>query len=114
MRIQHPNPTAGRVNAFGLEFVDGFAYADKLHPERERALLQHQFVIEPDVEVAAPYHPGLGEPFIDLTKLTRAELLDLAEQEHVEVSSRATKAELVEALSWQPAEPVEATAIQED
>lgn len=46
MLIKHPRPALGRQNAFGVEFVDGVARVDSLHPERELALIQHGFTIE--------------------------------------------------------------------
>lgn len=51
-RITHPRPVAGRTTAFGIEFVDGVAQVDVLHPERRAALLLHRYVIDerPDLE----------------------------------------------------------------
>ena len=46
MRIIHPRPQDGRQSDFGVEFVDGVAEVESLHPERELALLQHGFTIE--------------------------------------------------------------------
>lgn len=46
MLIKHPRPALGRQKAFGVEFVDGVAHVDSLHPERERALTLHGFAIE--------------------------------------------------------------------
>ncbi|MFF3029143.1 hypothetical protein [Microbacterium sp. NPDC057944] len=51
IRITHPRPQAGRQTSFGVEFVDGVATVDELHPERELALLQHGFAVE---KVARP------------------------------------------------------------
>lgn len=44
--IRHPRPEAGRQVFIGVDFVDGVATVDSLHPERERALIQHGFTIE--------------------------------------------------------------------
>lgn len=52
MRILHPRPEQGRQKALGVEFRDGVAVVEDLHPERERALLQHGFTIERELEVA--------------------------------------------------------------
>jgi hypothetical protein len=46
MRIQHPRFQPGRVTDLGIEFVDGFAEVEELHPERRQALLQHGFTID--------------------------------------------------------------------
>lgn len=48
MLIKHPRPQLGRQNAFGVEFVDGVAHVDSLHPVRELALRQHGYTIEPE------------------------------------------------------------------
>lgn len=45
IRITHPRPQLGRQSALGVEFVDGVATVTELHPERERALLQHGFTV---------------------------------------------------------------------
>ncbi|WP_336633589.1 MULTISPECIES: hypothetical protein [unclassified Microbacterium] len=44
--IRHPRPEAGAQSFIGVGFVDGVATVDALHPERERALIQHGFTIE--------------------------------------------------------------------
>ncbi len=46
MRITHPRPQDGRQTHFDVEFIDGVATVESLHPERELALLQHGFTIE--------------------------------------------------------------------
>lgn len=46
MLINHPRPKAGRQSAFQIEFVDGVAEVETLHPDREVALLQHGYTIE--------------------------------------------------------------------
>lgn len=52
--------------------------------------------------------------FVDLTKLTRPELLDIAATENVTIPPRATKAQLVDILYRQPAAPInDPNAIQE-
>lgn len=113
MRITHPRPQAGRQSDLGVEFVDGFASVDQLHPERELALRQHGYGIEADPEVEAPFQEALGEPIIDLERLTKAELLDML-PEDADVSAKATHAELVVRVSALPAEPIaDPNAVQE-
>lgn len=45
LRITHPHPEEGRQVAFGVEFVDGVATVESLHPERALALTQHGHTI---------------------------------------------------------------------
>ncbi|GAA1915286.1 hypothetical protein GCM10009775_04650 [Microbacterium aoyamense] len=91
LHIQHPRPELGRVEAFGLEFIDGTARVEELHPERELALRQHGFTVE---------------TFIDLTTLSKKDLLDIAETEGIAVPSKATKEEIVDILAARPAQPI--------
>lgn len=114
MRITHPRPQAGRQKAFQLEFIDGVAEIESLHPERELALLQHGYTIQADPEVEVPYHGALGEPIVDLASLTIAELRDIADTEGVTLPSKARHAEIVEILSQRPAEPIPGSIANED
>lgn len=50
IHVIHPHAERGRTRAFDIEFVDGVATVDALHPERERALLQHGFSVIHPVE----------------------------------------------------------------
>lgn len=106
MRITHPRPQAGRQHSLGIDFTDGTATVDTLHPERELALRQHGYTIEADPEVEAPFQAGLGEPIVDLTALTIPELRDIADTEGVDLPPKARKEEIVEILSRQPATPI--------
>ena len=106
MRIIHPRPAAGAQSALGVDFIDGVATVESLHPERELALLQHGYTIEKDLDVEVPYHGALGEEIIDLTKLTIPELREIADHEGVTVPSKAKHAEIVELLSRIPATPI--------
>lgn len=102
MRITHPRPELGAQSDFGVDFIDGVATVDSLHPERELALLQHGFTIEKDLEVEEPYHGGLGEPILDLTTLTKAQLKAIANDEGIEIPARATQADMVALIAAQP------------
>lgn len=99
MRINHPRPALGRQRDLGLEFIDGVAVVESLHPERELALLQHGYTIEADPEVEAPFQEALGEPIIDLTSLTIPALRDIAETEGIDLPAKARKPEIIEILS---------------
>lgn len=99
MRINHPTPQPGRQHALGVDFRDGVATVDNLHPERELALRQHGFTIEADLGVEAPFQEALGEPIIDLTALTIPQLRGIAETEGIDLPAKALKAEIVEILA---------------
>lgn len=103
MRINHPRPQLGRQHELGVEFVDGVATVESLHPERELALRQHGYTIEADPEVEAPFQEAIGEPIIDLAKLTRAELRDMLPED---VPAKTTHAELVDLVAALPADPI--------
>lgn len=105
MRINHPRPALGRQRDLGLEFIDGVAVVESLHPERELALRQHGYTIEADLEVQAPFQEAIGEPIIDLETLTKAGLRAML-PEDADVPAKATHAELVKLVSELPADPI--------
>jgi hypothetical protein len=105
MRIIHPRPELGRQTMFDVDFIDGVANVDSLHPERELAFRQHGFAIEADLGVEAPFQEDLGEPIVDLAALTKTQLRDML-PEDADISARASKADLIDAVSRQPAEPI--------
>lgn len=90
MRIIHPTPQPGRQRALGVEFRDGVAHVDELHPERELALTQHGFVIATEIE-------GFR-----LEDLTIAELRDIADTEGIELPAKAKHAEIVALIEAAP------------
>lgn len=108
MRIFHPRPQPGRQKFIGVEFRDGVAEVDSLHPERRVALEQHGYAIQDDdgtVSVpgdwslplpdAQPVAAVEGTP---LQELTVAELREIAHFEGIDVPKSAKKAEIREAL----------------
>jgi len=99
MRITHPNSQPGRQHALGVDFRDGVATVDSLHPERELALRQHGFTIEADPGVEAPFQAARGEEIIDLTSLTVPALREIAETEGIDLPAKARKPEIIEILS---------------
>lgn len=101
IRITHPHPQAGRQKALGVEFIDGVAEVTELHPERGLALKQHGFEIE-------------GGDIVDLNALSKRELLDIADTEGIDVPKRATRAELIDIIASQPAEPIPGSTQNED
>lgn len=88
MRIFHPRPQPGRQKFIGVEFRDGVAEVDELHPERRTALIMHGYTIEED---------SVAET-VPLPELTVAELREIARFEGVELPTRAKKADIVAAL----------------
>jgi hypothetical protein len=94
MRIIHPRPELGRQSAFGVDFIDGVATVDDIHPERERALLQHGFTVEKVLEG------------VKLEDLTKRELIKLATDENIDLPPRATKDQIIDALHTAPEIPV--------
>jgi len=54
VRIIHPHPAQGSQKFIGVEFVDGVAVAESLHPETVAALVQHGYKIEHEPDVKAP------------------------------------------------------------
>lgn len=94
IRITHPRPVLGRQKALGIEFRDGVAEVTELHPERDRALRQHGFEVAEIIE---------GIP---LESLTRAELLDIAAIEGIDLPSKATKGQIIAAIDAHSGIPV--------
>ncbi|MDR6867679.1 hypothetical protein J2Y69_002283 [Microbacterium resistens] len=94
IRILHPRPQAGHQHAFDVDFLDGTATVDDLHPERERALVQHGYEI-------TEYIVGTM-----LEDLTVAELRDIADVEGVDLPPKAKKAQIITAIEASPAIPV--------
>lgn len=103
MRIFHPRPELGRQSTFDVEFIDGVASVDSLHPERELAFVQHGYRIEPDLDAS---EEALGNEIVDLNSLNVRQLRDIAEVEGVELPAKARKPEIVKILSELPAEPI--------
>ncbi|PWC05405.1 hypothetical protein [Agromyces badenianii] len=90
IRIIHPRPELGRQSFLGVEFHDGTAEVDELHPEREQALLQHGFTLEKQL---------VGVP---LEALSARELREAAELEGITVPAKARKAEIIALIEAAP------------
>lgn len=54
IRLLHPRPAHGRQKFVGIEFRDGVAEVEQLHPEVEASLFQHGFTIEKTEQIDAP------------------------------------------------------------
>lgn len=84
IRITHPRPQLGRQKDLGVEFIDGVAEVEELHPERQLALVQHGYGVE-----------LVG---IRLEDLTVPELREIADQEGVDLPAKAKKPAIIKAL----------------
>lgn len=91
MRIFHPRPQPGRQKFIGVEFRDGVAEVDELHPERRLALTMHGYTIEESAPATPP------EP-VTLRDLSVAELREIARFEGVTLPAKAKKVDIIEAL----------------
>lgn len=94
IRITHPRPQLGRQSALGVEFIDGIATVEDLHPEREQALFQHGYEIAEII---------VGTKLEDLSI---AELRDIADVEGIDLPAKAKKAEIIAAIDASPNIPV--------
>lgn len=116
MRIFHPRPQPGRQKFIGVEFRDGVAEVDELHPERRLALTMHGYAIEdadggvtipagwagalPNIATADADAVELPAP-LPLRDLSVAELREIARFEGVDLPNRAKKADIIAALNAQ-------------
>lgn len=82
--ITAPDPKPGRSRFLDVDFHDGVATVDDLHPIRHQAFQQHGYAVFESVR---------------LDQLSKPELRALVDEtEGLEVPSKATKAQLIEAL----------------
>lgn len=117
-RIKHPRFQPGRSRSLGIEFVDGYAEVDLADkPNLSAALIQHGYSIEETLTVDGDLS-GLLEAsdasgdILDLETLTVPQLRSLARIRSVDVPKRATKADLIDLISRQPAEPVQFAVVE--
>jgi hypothetical protein len=115
-RITAPDP---RVSSFlGVEFSNGAATVEDLHPVRMQAFEQHGYTVTrldaPDEIIAADLAGDLVELVAEpLEALTKAELRALAFEAGVTVPAKAKKADIIAALdahTW----PVLSEAVEGD
>jgi hypothetical protein len=102
IRITHPRPELGRQSALGVDFIDGFAEVEELHPERALALTQHGFTIESPIALNAD-----ADAFVDLNSLNLSELRDIADTEGVDYTTKTRKPELIDLISRTPVYPID-------
>lgn len=89
--VHTPQPSTGTTTFLDVEFHDGVAHLEDLHPVRELALIQHGYCVVREI---------VGET---LESQTVPQLRELAEQEGIVLSPKAKKAEIIQALSDAPA-----------
>lgn len=85
--ITHPRPKAGQQNFIGIDFHDGFADVDNLHPEVRASLAQHGFTIDETPELREKTVAELRAELEDLgydvkTSWKKAELVERIAQHH--------------------------------
>lgn len=85
--IHTPEPSTGRTKFLGVEFVDGVAHVEDLHPVRKLALIQHGYTVE---------HELVAET---LESKTVPQLRAIAKQEGIDLPAKAKKADIIAALS---------------
>lgn len=90
IRITTPEPTQGASRFLDVDFRDGVAEVDELHPIRRQALEQHGFAVVDVIEG------------VKLERLKRDELLELAHGEGIDVPDGATKAEIISLINADP------------
>ncbi len=92
IRITAPEPVQGTVTFLDVDFFDGVAEVEALHPERALALTLHGYTLsEHAAEIPVD---ETGTVVVDLEDLTIAELRDLA-GDRATIPARASKAEAV-------------------
>lgn len=104
IRITHPRPELGRQHFIGVDFRDGIAEVEDLHPERELALRQHGFTVEREpVE-------SVGTKLEDLT---RKQLEDEAGKLGIDVSGAKNKGDVIALIEASEKVPVITTIYSE-
>jgi hypothetical protein len=88
--IHAPEPSVGRTSFLDIEFVDGVAHVDDLHPERAKALTLHGYTVIEEI---------VGTLLKDMTV---PELRELAKDEGIEIPAKAKKADIIAAIEAAP------------
>lgn len=88
--IHTPEPVTGRSSFLDVDFVDGVAHVEELHPERAKALTLHGYTVIEEI---------VGTLLKDMTV---PELRDLAKEEGIDVPPKAKKADIIGAIEAAP------------
>lgn len=104
IRIHTPDESVGTAKFLDVEFHDGIATVDDLHPIRELALRQHGYTVEHELDVA----PEVEEPIFDLHDATIPQLRDYAEKHGIEIPAAARlKDDIVAVIAAAPLDPID-------
>lgn len=104
IRVHTPEPTTGSTSFLGVDFSDGVATVESLHPVRELALRQHGYTVEHELDVDADDD---AEPIFDLHEATIPKLRDYAERNGIVIPASARlKDDIVAVIVAAPLPPV--------
>lgn len=100
--IHTPEPVLGQSRFLDVDFHDGVAHVEELHPIREQALIQHGYTVVQEL---------VGTKLEDMTV---PELRELAADEGLDLPKKAKKPELVAALEALPMRVLSAADAETD
>lgn len=100
--IHTPEPVLGQSRFLDVDFHDGVAHVEELHPIREQALIQHGYTVVQEL---------VGTKLEDLTV---PELRRIAVEEGLDLPKKAKKPELVAALEALPMRVLSAADAETD
>jgi hypothetical protein len=100
--IHTPEPVLGQSRFLDVDFHDGVAHVEELHPTREQALIQHGYTVVREL---------VGTKLEDLTV---PDLRRIAVEEGLDLPKKAKKPELVAALEALPMRVLSAADAETD
>lgn len=100
--IHTPEPVLGQSRSLDVDFHDGVAHVEELHPIREQALIQHGYTVVQEL---------VGTKLEDLTV---PELRQLAKDEGLDLPAKTKKPELIAALDALPVRVLSAADAETD
>ncbi|MEX8058581.1 hypothetical protein [Microbacterium sp. 16-032] len=100
--IHTPEPVLGQSRFLDVDFHDGVAHVEELHPIREQALIQHGYTVVQEL---------VGTKLEDLTV---AKLRQLAKDEGLDLPAKTKKPELIAALDALPVRVLSAADAETD
>ncbi|MCW2165399.1 hypothetical protein B0I12_002554 [Microbacterium hydrothermale] len=104
--VHTPQPSTGTTTFLDVEFHDGVAHLEDLHPVRELALMQHGYRVETDRGPVEVYPEGQGGAYVDLNTLTVPQLRELADADGVDLPAKARRDDIIAILSALPPQPI--------
>jgi len=100
--IHTPEPVLGQSRFLDVDFHDGVAHVEELHPIREQALIQHGYTVVQEL---------VGTKLEDLTV---PDLRQLAKNEGLDLPAKTKKPELIAALDALPVRVLSAADAETD